>query len=171
MTTKEYFQKLQILYFVFLSSILPLVGIAVFYNDFIDIQLDKSLIVFINYVPLVFGVSTVVLAIIVFKFLTGRIKKESTLNKKLVAYHHAFILRSTLIEGMLLLNVVAYAITTNTNLLIFSTLLFGLLFVLKPSKKEVKNTFDLSPTDLMKIDDDSQKVITREELTGRNRMA
>ncbi|MBO6524857.1 MAG: hypothetical protein JJ971_13580 [Balneolaceae bacterium] len=167
MTSKEYFKKLRLIYFVFLTSIIPILGIATFYNDLLMLELDGSTALILSIVLVLIGSSTVVIGFLIFKVITSKITKESSIGQKLAAYQHAFLIRSALIEGIALLSAATYAITSFEIALIISALLFAVLFVLKPSPKKLKKVFDFSPTEIARIDSGTDQIVTKKDLSGK----
>tara|TARA_R110000868_G_scaffold304437_8_gene565072 strand:- start:2424 stop:2909 length:486 start_codon:yes stop_codon:yes gene_type:complete len=158
MTIGQFFSKLRILYFVFISSLIPIFFISLFYNDLILLDFGRSISTLIAYGVAFIGISTVGLSFLIFKFFTSKADEHSELTKKLTIYHQSYLLRSAIIEGMALLTAVTFALTHQQFLLIISALYIGLLIFIIPSKKEVKNVFKLSVTDQMKLDNNSHEI-------------
>lgn len=161
MEVRAFFLGMRIFYGAFLSSIIFVVAIAASYGDILNITLEEPFEKVMFILPIVLGISTLFLARFIFNLRTGNAGEDTTLEIKLTAYRQAFIVRSALIEGMALLSAVSYAITDEQILLFFAGLLWGVLVLFRPSKKEVKKVFRLSPTETFTLDND-QTIIFKE---------
>lgn len=86
-------------------------------------------------------------------------KQQNSLSDKLNTYRAATIIRFALIEGALLLTVVFYLLTGNLVLLGIAGIGLVVLALLHPSSVKLKVDLDLSPTDLARLEDDSDMII------------
>lgn len=159
MTVSNFFNKLKILYITFVSCLVSVSLIALYFNNLISLNLGNAISNLLAIGVLLIGMSTVALSFIIFKFFTSKIDSKATLDTKLSAYFRGYILRAAMIEGMALLTAITFALTSVNFLLIVSVLYVGLLIFLKPSKKEVKHVFKLSINDQVALDNNETVLI------------
>lgn len=115
--------------------------------------------------PLFVNISAAYLAIAVaisywlFGLRVQAAKQQIGLSDKLNTYRTATIIRFALIEGAALLVVVFYLLTANLVLLGIAGIGLIVLALLHPNPVKLKMDLDLSPTELARLEDDTDMVV------------
>ncbi|MDX2069873.1 MAG: hypothetical protein SFV55_15700 [Haliscomenobacter sp.] len=86
-------------------------------------------------------------------------KQQTSLSDKLNTYRSASIIRFALIEGAALVAVVFYMLTGNTVLLGIAGIGLVILALQHPNPVKLKMDLELSPSDLARLEDDSDRVV------------
>ena len=146
MNVQENFKQLDVIYFALLAGQILFAGVSIFLNDFrMEMGIENNIFLYI--IPLMgFGV------ILLDGWIQGKRKEEAAkmetgLDEKIMHYRQTTLIRSALIEGVNLLAIVGYFLTSNLYLLVFLGLGLLLFLQVKPSKAHFIKLYKLASSD------------------------
>jgi hypothetical protein len=156
---KQYFSILRLLHLAMTAAVLILGLVAHFVLvPAPDFQPNENGTLFVNIAAAYLAIA-VALSYWLFGLRLNVAKQQSSLSDKLNTYRAATILRFALIEGAALLTVVFYLLTGNLVLLGIAAIGLVVLSLHHPNPLKIKMDLDLSPTDLARLEDDTDMVV------------
>lgn len=152
-TVQEYFQALSILHASLMLGQILIAGIIYFFANAEKEPVSGTQATGQGWVYLVGGLTIVgVLANAqLFNTRIRLLKEGNNLNTKLAGYRSALVTRYAILEFPSLIAIIAYYLTNNLLLLIFTGLIILLFFIYRPTKERLIADLELSPEEQARV--------------------
>jgi hypothetical protein len=160
MTTGEHFKALVLMHRLFIGSTVVLLIVGFFKNLGASpiIADGEELGQLLEYFVIGYSLISIPLSIGLFKVAISKNLKDSGLKAKLTVYRNAFILRLAILEGAALFGFLVFFLTASMICATLASFVIAFMFLLRPSKEEVKKELALSPEEENILTNDNARI-------------
>jgi hypothetical protein len=144
---KFFFRTMNIIYSSFIVSSILMIGISIYLWNFeLEVQTKLSLAKLL--VLVIFVLISVILSFYIYKKNLVRVNENDQVILKLQAYQSAFVYRLSILEFTLIISTLFFIFSKLWIILILILILFTLIILSRPSRKDFLKTFPLTEAEL-----------------------
>jgi len=151
-TSQEYFKAISIIYYAMLAGQALIAIMAIYFvsNDFLEADngLLNDVMLFAVSIYFVIGMAG---SYLFFKKRLSRTREIKNFPEKTAHYRAGLILKFAMIEGIALLAIVGFMVTSGTLMLIYFVVAFAFFILIKPSKDKMASELKLTPAQVSLI--------------------
>lgn len=155
MDISSFFRSMKLIYGALIASstLIAAAGIALFYLDIAPfISKVDPLNDLLGYIVIAISLMSVPAGFFFFKMIAFRNRKNPEFSTKLTTYRLAFIMRMVVFESASALAFISFILTGRMIDLTLGAFLIGFMLIMRPSETELKDEFNLSQEEFMRLE-------------------